>query len=411
MPRATTDIIDGAGTVIERHPQPHPNDRLRDPFPPDKVGKLPRYIGPRNVAKTDRERATCEVCGKYHEQPSIHLDYVGHAEVTARLLDVDPEWSWEPFATDPDGLPLVAIRGDEAELWIRLTINGITRPGVGSAAADHSDLAKNLVSDALRNAAMRFGVALELWSKAGDDEERDAGPAAPQVVDRPCPGCGRQVQDNRTAHKADSKKPAWRCTNRACTAGSNGRSWASWDERLVLDTWPEARMHPRMVNQLKADLLEGAAGDKDKATEAWRLLLERYSLSPDELPPLALADELSLEARLWFTPPPAFEPEPPEAPVTLTNATTGESVTAPAGTHEGMLLDQLKAAVAAGSRKRTAPVDEQLDAAHTAAPGELEALDAEARMIEEAAEATAGDAQADEPDPLAYAEDDPERPF
>ena len=382
MSRATTEVIDGAGTVIESLPHPHPNDRLRDPFPPDKVGKLPRYTGPRNVAKAERERATCEVCGKYHETQSIHLDYVGHAEVTNRLLDVDPEWGWEPFATDADGLPLIAVRGDEAELWIRLTINGITRPGVGSAAADHSDLAKNLISDALRNAAMRFGVALDLWSKAGDDEERDAGPTGPQVIDRPCPACGRQVQDNRAAHKLDSKKPAWRCTNRACTGGSNGRSWATWEASTVLDNWPEARMSQRQVWALKEVLLERAAGDKAAAAAAWVALLERYSLDPDELPPLLMAQELDREVReaAWTWP---ANPDPAEAPVTVTNETTGDSITAPAGTHEGELLEQLKAAVA---KRRSNGIDP--------------ALEAEASSQ---AEAEAGLPE--------YAEDDPARPF
>jgi len=104
---------------------------LRKPFPKESIGKLPKG--------------------------GVQLDYVGHAAVTDRLLSVDPNWSWEPFAIGPDGLPAL----DRANnLWIRLTICGVTRIGVGDGKS-----AKECIGDAIRNAAMRFGVALDLWAK------------------------------------------------------------------------------------------------------------------------------------------------------------------------------------------------------------------------------------------------------
>jgi len=112
---------------------------LRVPFAPEQIGKLPKA--------------------------GISLDFVGHAVVTARLLDVDPEWSWEPVAYAEDGAPLIRYGAKEASLWIRLTIAGVTRLGVGTAPAGAFELEKQLISDALRNAAMRFGVALDLWAK------------------------------------------------------------------------------------------------------------------------------------------------------------------------------------------------------------------------------------------------------
>jgi hypothetical protein len=104
---------------------------LRKPFPPESVGKLPKG--------------------------GTMLDYVGHAAVTDRLLTVDPEWSWEPFAVGPDGLPALDRSNN---LWIRLTVCGMTRIGVGDGKN-----AKEAIGDAIRNAAMRFGVALDLWAK------------------------------------------------------------------------------------------------------------------------------------------------------------------------------------------------------------------------------------------------------
>jgi hypothetical protein len=57
----------------------------------------------------------------------------------------------------PDGLPALDRTNN---LWIKLTINGVTRIGVGDGKS-----AKECIGDAIRNAAMRFGVALDLWAK------------------------------------------------------------------------------------------------------------------------------------------------------------------------------------------------------------------------------------------------------
>ena len=124
---------------------------LRKPFDKKAVGKLPKPY------KKDSPKGQCKECDGYHGLPAMHLDYVGHAAVVDRLLTIDPAWSWEPMATTTDGLPMTDAKGN---LWIRMTILGVTRIGVG----DGPD-AKQVISDALRNAAMRFGVALDLWSK------------------------------------------------------------------------------------------------------------------------------------------------------------------------------------------------------------------------------------------------------
>lgn len=126
-------------------------EKLREPFPPSQIGKLPKG--------------------------GITLDFVGHGYLTMRLLDVDPLWEWEPFALGPDGLPLLDECGG---LWIRLTICGKTRIGYGDAGGKKGPNAvKEAIGDALRNAGMRFGLALDLWAK-GDP---DAPPPPPPRTD------------------------------------------------------------------------------------------------------------------------------------------------------------------------------------------------------------------------------------
>jgi hypothetical protein len=125
---------------------------LRYPFPAALVGKLPASKG----------------------RPE--LDFVGHGAVTDRLLEVDPFWTWEPFAITEEGLPrIVWLDDDSGVLWIKLTVAGVTRPGVGTASG--GDVEKELIGDAIRNAAMRFGVALDLWIRGDPAETKTHAPS------------------------------------------------------------------------------------------------------------------------------------------------------------------------------------------------------------------------------------------
>jgi hypothetical protein len=138
---------------------------LRAPFEDRLIGKLPKPTKAQTDAvKADyRSGIRCEICGGWHHKDVVHLDYVGHAAITDRLLEVDPCWSWEPMALNELGLPAQDKLGG---LWIKLTILGVTRIGYGDATGKTGgDAIKELIGDALRNAAMRFGCALELWHK------------------------------------------------------------------------------------------------------------------------------------------------------------------------------------------------------------------------------------------------------
>ena len=116
---------------------------LRAPFPPERISQIPR---------------------KTKSGSTVRLDYVGHADVTDRLLTADPAWTWEPLTADE----LAAL--PTGGLWIKLTVCGVTRYGFGDAQGKTGgDAVKEMIGDAIRNAAMRFGVALDLWSKSDPD--------------------------------------------------------------------------------------------------------------------------------------------------------------------------------------------------------------------------------------------------
>lgn len=157
---------------------------LRQPFAPNHISKLPKETR----AQIDARKASdgrkvmvfnCPVCGGHHHKDAVHLDYVGHAALTDRLLDTDIEWSWEPVGFTPEGLPAHDKNGG---LWIKLTVCGVTRYGYGSAdGKSGGDAVKEIIGDALRNAAMRFGAALDLWHKGDLHPEEPHDPVTGEI--------------------------------------------------------------------------------------------------------------------------------------------------------------------------------------------------------------------------------------
>ncbi|TXS51640.1 hypothetical protein [Streptomyces sp. t39] len=107
----------------------------------------------------------CQKCNNQKvTEAHICLAYIGHAEATNRLLNVDPFWNWEPLALDQVGLP--QYDGNRA-MWIKLTVCGVTRIGYGDAQGkDGANAVKEIIGDAIRNAGMRFGMALNLWTSS-----------------------------------------------------------------------------------------------------------------------------------------------------------------------------------------------------------------------------------------------------
>lgn len=156
-------------------------DLMRQPFEAHQIGKLPKE-SKKQREEREANRAlgiNCPVCKGWHHKNAVHLDYVGHAATTDRLLDSDPQWNWEPLSWDANGEPHFDNIGG---LWIKLTVCGVMRLGYGNAdkkiGADMGSREKEVIGDAIRNAAMRFGSGLEMWHK-GDLH----GPDTPEPSD------------------------------------------------------------------------------------------------------------------------------------------------------------------------------------------------------------------------------------
>ena len=109
-------------------------------------------------------------------------NFINHAVITDRLISVDPDWYWQPMGISANGSPVL---DDFNGLWIRLTVCGVTRIGYGASEPHQkgADAVKTAISDAIKNAAMRFGVALDLWGadSNGSSVEVVATPFTPSL--------------------------------------------------------------------------------------------------------------------------------------------------------------------------------------------------------------------------------------
>ena len=126
------------------------------------------------------------------------LSFVGHADITKMLIEVDSSWTWEPVAFDTDGLPAYRVENGMAHMAGWLTIHGVRRLGIGSVTHNKPDLLKELASDFLRNAAMRFGICLALWTK---QEWEDLGGTPSSVTP------ARTTAPKPTAEPVDNDAP------------------------------------------------------------------------------------------------------------------------------------------------------------------------------------------------------------
>lgn len=205
---------------------------LRAPFPANQISKLPKPTKRQTeeVRNDFKKGIRCKLCGAWHHPQVVHLDYVGHAALTDRLLDCDPEWNWEPVARNEDGTPKIDGNGG---MWIYLTVCGVTRLGYGDAQGKNGgDAIKEVIGDALRNAAMRFGAALDLWHKGalhvpnGKDEDSDSKDKSAHATNE---NAGTQPPQTRETRKDEPSKEAINLAVRRLKSAENlDQLWDIW---------------------------------------------------------------------------------------------------------------------------------------------------------------------------------------
>jgi hypothetical protein len=127
------------------------------------------------------------------------FDYVQAGDVIARVIQAtDNEFGWTVDSVE-------LIHQNEAALWVvrgTLTIAGLgSRDGIGTDLALNGDSIKSAETDAFKRAAVKFGVALHLYTDdaAPTAREQDAGTRkgngsrSPQSEDRRSEAPARMV--------------------------------------------------------------------------------------------------------------------------------------------------------------------------------------------------------------------------
>lgn len=99
------------------------------------------------------------------------VDYVEWHTVADILDDSAPNWSH----TVKD----IREIGDLMTVTVAITIDGVTREGIGTGNAHNEMGIKKAEHDALKRAAVKFGIARDLYKKETEVIERDGSIAAP----------------------------------------------------------------------------------------------------------------------------------------------------------------------------------------------------------------------------------------
>jgi hypothetical protein len=107
-----------------------------------------------------------------------YVDYVEWHTVADLLDRLVPDWS--------HAVRGVVQIGDFVAVTAAITINGVTREGVGTGPADSETGIKKAEHDALKRAAVKFGVARDLYrdEDGSNDSSRRTGNNGPAVPPR-----------------------------------------------------------------------------------------------------------------------------------------------------------------------------------------------------------------------------------
>ncbi|MFJ7297577.1 hypothetical protein [Streptomyces collinus] len=269
-----------AGTFgYTRQEQMEALHKLREPFPQSEV----RYRPQPWCKKCSQAQGWPKVCQNHSEircqrcngqkitEAHICLKFIGHAEATNRLLNVDPFWNWEPMALDGSGLP--QYDGNRG-MWIRLTVCGMTRIGYGDATGkDGANAVKEIIGDAIRNAGMRFGMALDLWTSSDLAIIESGGAVDQDTKETPSPARREQPAAGPTSGSDDKSAVLDRLYLQAVDGRTNPliltqvRGNAAKEGVLEFEVDGPPPERKRMPFRGLLDLLEAAVKQQQKAAQ------------------------------------------------------------------------------------------------------------------------------------------------
>lgn len=106
-----------------------------------------------------------------HNGTAHYVDYVEWHTVADILDEHAPNWSH----TIRD----IKQIGEIFTVTVAITINGVTREGLGTGVADSEMGIKKAEHDALKRAAVKFGIARDLYKKESDTIEREGSVSPP----------------------------------------------------------------------------------------------------------------------------------------------------------------------------------------------------------------------------------------
>jgi hypothetical protein len=134
---------------------------------PSTLRQLRQHVDPQLVKQREGWR---DRNGNTH-----YVDYVEWHTVADILDETAPNWNH----TVKD----IRQIGDIFTVTVAITIDGITREGIGTGTADSELGIKKAEHDALKRAAVKFGIARDLYKKESDVIERDGAVPAQQQND------------------------------------------------------------------------------------------------------------------------------------------------------------------------------------------------------------------------------------
>ncbi|MGI9035685.1 MAG: Rad52/Rad22 family DNA repair protein [Pyrinomonadaceae bacterium] len=150
-------------TAEEAEQAEHQNNVLTGNFP-NTLRQLRQNVDPQLVKQREGWR---DRNGNTH-----YVDYVEWHTVADILDETAPNWN--------HAVKDIRQIGDIFTVTVAITIDGVTREGIGTGTAESELGIKKAEHDALKRAAVKFGIARDLYKKESDVIERD-GAIPPQT--------------------------------------------------------------------------------------------------------------------------------------------------------------------------------------------------------------------------------------